>query len=47
MNVTRRNALVSGENVSSGRKEFLENRTKYDVIYAGEMVLLTQMSVIV
>jgi len=47
MNVTRRNVLVSGENFSRGRKEVLENRTKYDEIYAGEMMLLAQMSVIV
>lgn len=42
-----RNALVSGENSSRGRKEFFENRTKYNEIYAGEMILLTQNSVIV
>jgi hypothetical protein len=42
-----RNALVSGEDSSRGRKEVLEKRTQYDGIYAGEMVLLIHMSVVV
>lgn len=42
-----RNALVSRENSSRGRIEFFQNLTKYNEIYAGETIVLTQKSVII